>query len=108
MAKEKQISLEDRDAELGAAIRYDYYPGGKFGAVYGEECVNVYRGDKHIFVSRYFNEGDPTPKYLVIEADLTAKEISYYGCDLCSKSTLDEAKAEMVRLEKKAMLDSDI
>jgi len=108
MEKERQISLEGRDVELGAAIRYDYYPGGEFGEEYQEEYINVFRGDRRIFVARYFDEGDPNPKYMITETDLGAQKERRYQIDLRSESTLIEAKAEMVRLEKKAMLDSGI
>ena len=108
MEKEKQISLEGRDVELGAAIRYDYHPGGEFGEACDEEYINVFRGDRHIFVARYYDEGDPTPKYMITETDLKTNEQRSYRCDLRSESTLSEAKAETLRLEKKAMLDSGI
>lgn len=108
MEKERQISLEGRDVELDAAIRYDYYPGGEFGEEYQEEYINVFRGDRHIFVTRYYDEGDPNPKYMITETNLKTNEQRSYRCDLCSKSALIEAKAETLRLEKKAMLDSDI
>ena len=40
MEKEKTISLEKGDVESDAAIRYDYDPGGDFGAEYQEEYIN--------------------------------------------------------------------
>lgn len=105
MEKERQISLEDRDAELDAAIRYDYHPGGEFGEEYQEEYINVFRGDRHIFVARYYDEGDPTPRYYIVEIDLeTGEKLAYQGEFKDSlKAHVHELKS--YQLEKKALLE---
>lgn len=110
MEKEKTISLEKGDVESGAAIRYDYMPGGDFGEAYDEEYINVFRGNKHILVSRYFDEGDPIPRYWIVEIDLeTGEKLTYQGqfrFRESLKTHVHELKA--YELEKKALLESDI
>ena len=108
MEKEKTISLEKGDVESDAAIRYDYHPGGDFGVECQEEYVNVFRGNKHIFIARYFDEGDPTPRYCIVEIDLeTGEKLAYQGEFKDSlKAHVHELKS--YRLEKKALLESNI
>ena len=50
MKKEKTISMQAADVKADSGIRYDYHPGGVFGMECQEEYINVFRGDKHIFV----------------------------------------------------------
>lgn len=106
MEKEKTISLEKGDVESDAAIRYDYHPGGDFGTEYQEEYINVFRGNKHILVSRYFDEGDSTPKYSVTELDLEGGKERHYKSKMRSESPLYSMKAEASMLEKKALLNA--
>ena len=106
MEKEKTISLEKGDVESDAAIRYDYDPGGDFGAEYQEEYINVFRGNKHILVSRYFDEGGPTPKYSVTELDLEAGKERRYKSETPSESPLYILEAEASMMEKKALLNA--
>lgn len=108
MEKEKTISLEKGDVESDAAIRYDYHPGGDFGTEYQEEYINVFRGDKHIFISRYFDEGDPTPRYWIVEVDLETGKKSMYQGEFKDSAKAHVHELKSYQLEKKALLESNI
>jgi len=108
MKKEKTISLEKGDVESDAAIRYDYHPGGKFEVEFKEEYINVFRGDKHIFISRYFDEGDHAPKYCIIEVDLKTGKKSMYQGEFKDSAKASVHELKTYELEKKALLESNI
>lgn len=108
MKKEKTISLEKADVDSDAAIRYDYMPGGDFGEAYDEEYINVFRGNKHIFVTRYFDEGNPEPKFYITEVDLETGEQRLYTSKLKVVTKPSEVWIQAMKLDKQALLESNI
>ena len=106
MAKEKTISLQAADVEADSGIRYDYHPGGEFGEKYQEEYINVFRGDKHIFVTRYFDEGDPEPKYCITEVDLKTGEQRLYTSKFKVATKPKKHWIKAMKLEKQALLET--
>jgi hypothetical protein len=107
MEKEKTISLEKGDVESDAAIRYDYHPGGEFGMEYQEEYINVFRGNKHILVTRYFDEGDPEPKYCITEVDLKTGEQRLYTSKFKVATKPKKHWIKTMKLEKQALLEAN-
>ena len=107
MEKEKTISLEKGDVESNAAIRYDYHPGGEFGMEYQEEYINVFRGNKHILVTRYFDEGDPEPKYCITEVDLKTGEQRLYTSKFKVATKPKKHWIKTMKLEKQALLEAN-
>ena len=108
MAKEKTISMQAANIKADSAIRYDYHPGGEFGDEYQEEYLNVFRGNKHIFISRYFDEGDHTPRFCIVEIDLETGEKLAYQAEFKDSLKANEHELKSYKLEKKALLESNI
>lgn len=100
----KDISLGAVSVEDDACVRYDYYPG-IHGKEYQEEYINVFVGDRHIFVSRYFLDGDPNPKYHIGEFDLETGKQLYYKTEVESVSMGSEQWIKSMKLDKKAAMD---
>lgn len=106
MAKEKTISMQTADVKADSGIRYDYHPGGKFGDGYQEEYINVFRGNKHILVTRYFDEGDPEPKYCITEVDLKTGEQRLYTSKFKVATKPGKRWIKTIKLEKQALLET--
>ena len=106
MAKEKTISLQAADVKADSGIRYDYHPGGEFGMEHQEEYINVFRGDKHILVTRYFDEGSPEPKYCITEVDLKTGEQRLYTSKFKAATKPKKHWIKTMKLNKQALLET--
>ena len=106
MEKEKTISMQAADVDGDAAIRYDFHPEGGFGIECQEEYINVFRGNKHILVTRYFDEGDPEPKYCITEVDLKTGEQRLYTSKFKVATKPKKHWIKTMKLEKQTLLET--
>lgn len=106
MKKEKTISMQTADVKADYGIRYDYHPGGKFGDGYQEECTDVFRGNKHILISRYFDEDNHEPKYCITEVELKTGEQRLYTSKFKVATKPGKRWIKAMKLEKQVLLET--
>ena len=108
MESESKILLSDASFNLtseGAVIAYQADGGEIEGKPFGESFVNVYEGERLIFVGRTLDEtGEVT--YVLTETDFVTGKMKVYGVRLAEERDLPDEQLEALKTVREETVKS--